>query len=103
MESSLQFKDLSGFASEPIQLITPMVIPKEAIDAEIERLASLPAPANGRRVSQIVNPAAGTGPRFTPGPAATPCRLKPSEANKPLRHHPALSKFFKPRATSDPR
>jgi gentisate 1,2-dioxygenase len=93
MESTFQFKDRTGLASEPLQLITPMVIPKEAIDAEIERLASLPAPANGRRVSQIVNPAAGTGHSFTPGTAVSLCVLKPGEQTKPIRHNSALVNF----------
>jgi gentisate 1,2-dioxygenase len=93
MESTFQFEDRTGLASEPLQLITPMVIPKEAIDAEIERLASLPAPANGRRVSQIANPAAGAGHSFTPGTAVSLCVLKPGEQTKPIRHNSALVNF----------
>ena len=86
MESTFRFEDRTGLASEPLQLITPMVIPKEAIDAEIERLASLPAPANGRRVSQIVNPAAGVGPQLHPRHGSIAVRAKAWRADQA---HPA--------------
>ena len=36
----------------------PIVVGKKEIDAEVERLASLPRPANGRRESLIVHPLA---------------------------------------------
>ncbi len=56
-----QFIDRTGLAAEPLHLIAPVVIPKEAIEAEVERLASLPVPADGRRVSMIVNPHTSIG------------------------------------------
>lgn len=93
MESTFQFVDRTGLPSEPLQLMTPMVIPKEAIDAEIERLASLPAPANGRRVSQIVNAASGPGASLTPGAAVSLWVLKPGEQTKPIRHNSSLVNF----------
>src|SRR6202030_3288282 len=68
-------------------------IPKEAIEAEVERLASLPAPANGRRVSMVVNPHTGVGNGFTPGTAVSLCVLKPGEQTKPIRHNSALINF----------
>src|SRR5712692_8744952 len=37
---------------------TPIVVTKKEIDAEVERLASLPQPANGRRESLFLHPLA---------------------------------------------
>ena len=45
-ETSYYFADHTGAAEKKVDLIPAVTIPKEAIDAEIERLASLPAPAN---------------------------------------------------------
>lgn len=52
------FVDRSGKAPLPLALWPALVIPREVIDAEIERLAALPAPANGRRRALIVHPCA---------------------------------------------
>jgi gentisate 1,2-dioxygenase len=88
-----QFVDRTGLSAEPLKLIAPVVIPKEAIEAEVERLASLPAPANGRRVSMVVNAHTGVGNGFTPGTAVSLCVLKPGEQTKPIRHNSALVNF----------
>jgi gentisate 1,2-dioxygenase len=93
MESTFQFVDRTGSSAEAPQLITPMVVPKEAIDAEIERLASMPAPPNGQRISQIVNPASGTGNGFTPGTAVSVQVLKPGEQSKPMRQNASIVNF----------
>jgi gentisate 1,2-dioxygenase len=87
------FVDRTGLSAEPLNLIAPVVIPKEAIEAEVERLASLPAPANGRRVSMVVNPHTGVGNGLTPGTAVSLCVLKPGEQTKPIRHNSALVNF----------
>ena len=78
-QRDFQFIDQTGAAAEPVKLIPAMVIPKEAIEAEIERLASLPAPPNGRRASAIVNAAAGVGNGLAPGTAVSLSVLKPGE------------------------
>jgi gentisate 1,2-dioxygenase len=88
-----QFADRTGAPAAPLNLIAPVVIPKEAIEAEVERLASLPAPANGRRVSMVVNPHTGVGNGLTPGTAVSLCVLKPGEQTKPIRHNSALVNF----------
>ncbi len=88
-----QFVDRTGVAAEPLHLIAPVVIPKEAIEAEVERLAALPAPANGRRVSMIVNPRTGVGNGLTPGTAVSLSVLKPGERTKPIRHNSSLVNF----------
>jgi gentisate 1,2-dioxygenase len=51
------FHDQTGVSQDrPLDLWPPVVIPKEQIDAEIERLAALPSPNNGRREAHIVHP-----------------------------------------------
>src|SRR6266446_9714494 len=87
------FADRTGATEKKIELIPPVVIPKEAIEAEVERLASLPAPANGRRVSLIVNPHTGVGDGLTPGTAVSLSVLKPGEQTKPIRHNSSLVNF----------
>ncbi len=57
------FLDRTGTTPTAAPLWPAIVIPKEAIDAEIERLASLPRPANGRRRSLIVHPEQQAEPR----------------------------------------
>ncbi|MGI8743936.1 MAG: cupin domain-containing protein [Bryobacteraceae bacterium] len=93
MQSDFQFVDRTGVAAEPINLIPAVVIPKEAIDAEIERLASLPAPENGRRISAIVNPSSGAGNGLAPGTAVSLSVLKPGEKTKPIRHNSSQVNF----------
>ncbi len=92
-QTDFQFIDRTGAPAEPLNLIAPVVIPKETIEAEVERLASLPAPANGRRVSMIVNPHTGIGNGFTPGTAVSLSVLKPGEQTKPIRHNSSLVNF----------
>ena len=87
------FIDRTGAAAEPVKLIPPVVVPKERIDAEIERLAGLPAPANGRRVSLIVNPATGPGNGFAPGTAVSLSVLLPGERTQPIRHNSSQVNF----------
>ena len=54
--SQSPFIDRSGWTPAPLELWEPVLISKEQIDAEIERLAAQPRPANGRRQSLIVHP-----------------------------------------------
>ena len=68
-----------GSLSPDRDLIPSVLIKRVAIEAEIERLANLPAPANGRRVSLVACPAAGAGDGLTPGIAVSVCVLKPGE------------------------
>jgi quercetin dioxygenase-like cupin family protein len=91
--TDFQFVDRTGMAAEEVKLIPPIVVPKEAIEAEAERLASLAAPANGRRVSAIVNPLAGAGNAFAPGTAVSLSVLKPGESTKPIRHNSTQVNF----------
>jgi gentisate 1,2-dioxygenase len=93
MQTDIQFIDRTGLTAEPIRLIPAAVVSKEAIDAEIQRLASLPAPANGRRISAIANPLTGIGDGLAPGTAVSLCVLKPGERTAPIRHNSSQVNF----------
>jgi gentisate 1,2-dioxygenase len=88
------FADRTG-ATEPTKpdLLPAVTIPKEAIEAEVERLASLPAPANGRRASIIANPLTGPGEGLSPGIDVCLSVLKPGERTTPIRHNASQVNF----------
>ena len=66
----------------------PIVVTKKEIDAEVERLADLPQPTNGRRESLIVHPlAAANAPGFAPGIQVKLSVLKPGEKTAEFRHN----------------
>lgn len=87
------FIDRTGAAEPSHRPYQPVLITREEIEAEVERLASLPPPANGRRVSLVVNPAAGVGHGLAPGIAVSLCVLKPGEHTTPIRHNVSLINF----------
>ena len=90
---AFKFIDRTGSTEEPLQFPQAVVIKKEFIDAEIERLAGLPAPENGRRVSLVANPETGVGNGLTHGIAVSICVLKPGEGTKPICHNSSLVSF----------
>ncbi|MGH9969562.1 MAG: cupin domain-containing protein [Pyrinomonadaceae bacterium] len=92
-EDAYSFVDRTGAEATTLELIPPVVIKKEAIDDEIERLATLPAPQNGRRVSLVANPLTGSGKGLTYSTAVSLCVLKPGESTRPLRHNASLVDF----------
>ncbi len=72
----------------------PLTITKEMFDIEIERLADLPRPANGRRQVMFVHPSAPTpGRGLTPGVQVTLDVLKPGEETVPVRHNSTQVNF----------
>ncbi len=87
------FVDRTGLPAEPPTLGSPVLIPKEALEAEADRLARLPAPANGRRMSLIVNPESGAGHGLTCGTGVALCVLKPGERTAPVRHNSSQVNF----------
>ncbi len=94
--SQSPFLDRSGWTPKPLDLWEPILITKEEIDAEIERLASIPRPANGRRQSLIVHPRwreLGVGPGLNPGIGVTLEVLKPGEETTPIRHNSTQINF----------
>jgi gentisate 1,2-dioxygenase len=92
-KQAFEFVDRSGAAAPPHRPTRPVVIPKEAIAAEAARLGGLPRPANGHRISQIVNPDAGVGGGLAPGIAASLCVLNPGERTQPRRHNSSVVNF----------
>jgi gentisate 1,2-dioxygenase len=83
-----RFIDVTGKRPRENNLWPPIIISKEEIDAEAERLASLPAPADGRRESLIVHPHAGDDtPGLAPGIQVKLSVLKPGEKTSAFRHN----------------
>ena len=84
----MTFVDRTGASEPPIGWWEPLVIPREAIDAEIERLASVSRPADGRRQTAIVHPrSTAPGLGLAPGISVTLDVLLPGEATAPVRHN----------------
>lgn len=82
------FVDRGAAASQPLDLWPPIVITKEMIDAEVERLAAAPRPAHGRREVLIAHPkAAAPGLGLAPGIEVKLSVLKPGERTAPFRHN----------------
>lgn len=90
-----RFLDASGQASaDANQYWSPLIVSKQQIDAEIERLASMPRPENGRRESRIVHPMAPAhAPGLAPGIEVTLSVLKPGEETRGFRHNAAEVNF----------
>lgn len=85
------FVDVTGAASREQQKWPSIVIPREAIDAEVQRLADAPRPANGRRASQIAHPyAVPPGLGLAPGIDVTINVLKPGEGTTPVRRNSTM-------------
>ncbi len=85
-----RFVDRSGASATPIEekIWPPVVIPAAQIAEEVERLSSLPRPANGRRACMIVHPLAdGPGLGLAPGIRVTLEVLLPGERTSPIRHN----------------
>src|SRR6267142_7015428 len=83
------FVDRAGHAAgDENTYWAPIVVTRRQIDAEVERLASLPLPANGRRESLIVHPLAeANAPGFTPGIQVKLSVLKPGEKSAAFRQN----------------
>jgi gentisate 1,2-dioxygenase len=80
--------DLSGEPASTPQPWAPIKIARAEIEAEIDRLASAPRPANGRRVSRIVHPSAtAPGLGLAPGISVAVEVLNPGEEAAPLREN----------------
>ncbi|HVV92188.1 MAG TPA: AraC family ligand binding domain-containing protein [Hyphomicrobiales bacterium] len=87
------FHDVSGAAAAgKVDLWEPIIVTREEIDSEVERLAAQPRPANGRRESVIVHPRSTAG-GFLPGVRVTLSVLKPGERTTPLRQNATQVNF----------
>ncbi|WP_454862663.1 cupin domain-containing protein [Paraburkholderia fungorum] len=79
------FVDGSQAAPAPIKPWNPLLVPREAIEREIERLADAPRPEDGRRSTLIVHPLGRDGSLgFAPGVDVTINVLKPGEQTRPI-------------------
>jgi gentisate 1,2-dioxygenase len=71
-----------------------VVIPREEIEAEVERLAAQPRPKNGRRRSLIVHPQSEQpGLGLAPGIQVSLDVLLPDEETSPIRHNSSQVSF----------
>jgi gentisate 1,2-dioxygenase len=83
----MTFVDVSGAAPDNVEWWEPVVIRREDIEAEVDRLASLPRPDDGRRRSLIVHPqSTEPGLGLAPGIQVALEVLLPGEETKPIRH-----------------
>jgi len=88
-----EFIDRTGWTEPPHKAGLPVVVAREAIDAEVARLAALPRPANGRRISIISNSDSGIGLGLAAGTAVSLCVLNPGERTRPIRHNSSQVNF----------
>lgn len=80
------FVDVSGARPRQQNMWPSIVVAKEDIDREIERLIDAPRPANGRRASMIVHPqASAPGLGLAPGIDVTINVVNPGESTLNLR------------------
>ena len=72
----------------------PVLVKASVIEQEIERLADITAPINGRRQTMFVHPSAASGtPGLNPGVRVTLEVLKPGESTAPIRHNSTQVNF----------
>jgi gentisate 1,2-dioxygenase len=88
-------QDISGaVAPSSLDLWEPVIITGEQICAEVERLASLARPANGRREAMFVHRrATAPGNGLAPGIRVVLSVLKPGEETAPIRHNSTQVNF----------
>ncbi|QFG21312.1 cupin domain-containing protein [Actinomadura sp. WMMB 499] len=77
----------------PDDLWPPLVISKEEIDAEVERLSALPGRSGEGRRSLIVHPRDTSGLGLAPGIQVALEVLLPGERTRPIRHNSAQVVF----------
>ena len=85
--------DGSGPLLPQSALWEPFIFTKEEIDAEIERLAAIPKPANGRRRSYFVHPANRRSVGLSPGIQVSLDVLLPGEETATFRQNSSQVNF----------
>jgi gentisate 1,2-dioxygenase len=93
-QRKLTFIDRTDYRTPRAELWPSVVISREDIEAEAERLAGLPRPETGRRRSLIVHPlseAPGLG--LAPGIQVSLDVLLPGEETAPVRHNSSQVNF----------
>jgi gentisate 1,2-dioxygenase len=88
------FVDATGRRRVAPALWEPYIVSKEQIDAEVERLAALPKPENGRRRSFIIHPSAqAPGLGLAAGITVSLDVLLPGESTAAIRHNSTQINF----------
>jgi gentisate 1,2-dioxygenase len=87
------FVDASGPIPSKQAPWEPYIVTKEAIDAEVERLASLTRPPNGRRRSYIRHPSNTRSNGLAPGIEVALDVLLPGEQTSPFRQNSTQVNF----------
>lgn len=88
------FLDTSGHPHRRPDLWPSVVVRRAELDAEVERLAALPRPENGRRRSLIVHPRSERpGLGLAPGIQVSLEVLLPGEQTAPIRHNSSQVNF----------
>jgi gentisate 1,2-dioxygenase len=90
-----RFEDVSG-ATTPtdVDYWDPVIFKADVIARQVERLASAPPPANGRREALFVHPrSAPPGVGLAPGIRVSLGVLLPREQTAPIRHNSTLVNF----------
>jgi gentisate 1,2-dioxygenase len=86
--STIRMLDTSGRPAATPEPWSPIKVTRAEIEAEIDRLAAAPRPADGRRASRIVHPSAtAPGLGFAPGVSVTIEVLNPGETTTALREN----------------
>lgn len=84
-EHTFQMLDGSAAAPAPITPWKPLLVPREEIEREIQRLADMPLPQDGRRAALIVHPSCTDGSMgFAPGIDVTISVVNPGEQTRAL-------------------
>ncbi|MEW6776852.1 MAG: gentisate 1,2-dioxygenase [Bdellovibrionota bacterium] len=86
-DAKAKFIDKTGAEPPAWKPVPPVIIPRADLEAEVERLAKLPAPANGRRVSTISHPYPEMGGTLAAGINVDLLVLKPGEKTKKRRQN----------------
>src|SRR5947209_8401792 len=91
MNDSFAITDISEAKPRKQQFWPTLIVPRAAIDAEIERLASVARPSTARRSAAISHPYnTGPVPAFAPGIDVTLEVLKPGEESLPIARNSTM-------------
>ena len=86
--TAFRMVDATEAKADGLRVWSPLLVPREAIEAEVERLAAGPLPASGRRAALIVHPmSTAPGLGISPGVDVTVSVLRPGEATVPARRN----------------
>jgi gentisate 1,2-dioxygenase len=91
MADKFRFVDVSAAGARTQELWPSIIVPREAIDAEVERLASMPLPSTGRRAAAVEHPMnRGPVPALAPGIDVTIHVVKPGEQTAPIARNSTI-------------